>query len=345
MRIALDATYSVDPHPSGIGIYSREMLSGLAQTFPADEFLHCYRLKRLRNAPRIVPGNVQRRVLLPPLKTFRADLFHALNQRVDRRPAKKVVSTFHDLFVMTGDYSSPEFRARFTEQARRAAQNSDFLIAVSEFTANQVHSLLGFDHSRIRVIPHGVHQPKSDVAGPRKPMILFVGALQRRKNVIGLVEAFETLPENWELVIAGATKGYQAERTLDRIQQSASRDRIRVTGYLSQSELERLYRRASIFAFPSLDEGFGMPVLEAMAHGVPVVTSRRSALEEVAGHAAILIDPADTEELRCALHRLVHDSDLWMRLSKSGYARARLYTWERAVRSTYAIYEQLLACS
>jgi len=342
VRIALDATYSVDPHPSGIAIYSREMLSGLAQTFPADEFLHCYRLKTLKGASRPAFGNVQKCILLPPLKTFRADLFHALNQRVDRRAAKRVVSTFHDLFVMTGDYSSPDFRARFTAQARRAAQNSDFLIAVSEFTANQVHSLLDFDRSRIRVVPHGVHQRTCGFAAARENIILFVGALQRRKNVLRLIEAFESSPQDWRLVLAGATTGYQAERILERIERSSRRDRIQVAGYVSSSELEQLYSRASIFAFPSLDEGFGLPVLEAMAYGLPVITSRCSALTEVAGDAAILIDPNDTEELRFALDRLIENPEERMRLSELGCARARLYSWDRAVRSTHAVYVELL---
>ena len=345
MRIALDATYSVDQHPSGIAIYSRELLSGLAKTFPEDNFLHCYRLKRFKGAPSPAFRNVKRCVLQPPLTTFRADLFHALNQRVDRRPAKKVISTFHDLFVMTGEYSTPEFRARFTKQAQRAAQNSDFIITVSEFTANQVSSLLGFERSRICVVPHGVHQPVCGAAGQRENIILFVGALQLRKNIARLVQAFETLPENWRLVLAGAPAGYQVERILGRIEQSPRRDHIQVRGYVSQSELERLYSCASIFAFPSLDEGFGMPILEAMAHGLPVITSRRSAMAEVAGHAAMLIDPDQTEELRSALNLLVHDPEQRQHLSEAGRARARLYTWEQAVQSTHSVYKELLSGS
>jgi glycosyltransferase involved in cell wall biosynthesis len=342
VRIALDATYSVDQHPSGIATYSRELLSGLAKTFPEDTFLHCYRLKQFKEAPSRAFRNVKRCMLQPPLTTFRADLFHALNQRVDRRLAKKVVSTFHDLFVMTGEYSTPEFRARFTKQAQRAAQNSDFIITVSEFTANQVSSLLGFHRSRICVVPHGVHQPVCGAAVQRENIILFVGALQLRKNIVRLVQAFETLPENWRLVLAGAPTGYQAETILARIEQSPRRDHIQLTGYVTQSELERLYSCASIFAFPSLDEGFGMPIVEAMAHGVPVITSRRSAMAEVAGNAAMLIDPDQTEELRFALNLLVHNREQRQRLSEAGRARSRLYTWEKAVRSTHSVYNELL---
>ncbi|MGI8960743.1 MAG: glycosyltransferase family 4 protein [Bryobacteraceae bacterium] len=353
MRIALDATYSVDPRPSGIAVYSRELLSGLASTYTQDEFLFCYRPKQWRRASLATLPNAQRRLWQPPLFTFTADLFHALNQRVDRRPARKIVSTFHDLFVMTGEYSSPEFRMRFAEQAKRAAANSDLIIAVSDFTANQVSGLLQFDNSRIRVVPHGVRQPVGQHDLQRENLILFVGALQIRKNVVRLIEAFERLSSNcqdrgvagdsWRLVLAGAPSGYQADRILDRVEKSTCRKRIEIAGYVSQSELEALYSRASIFAFPSLDEGFGMPVLEAMAHGVPVVTSNRSALVEVAGDAALLVNPYAVEELECALKRLMNDPVLRTRFSDLGRARAQCYTWDRAIEATHSIYRELVS--
>jgi glycosyltransferase involved in cell wall biosynthesis len=341
VQIALDATYSVDPHPSGIAVYSREILSGLASAYPQDDFLHCYRAKQWKHAPRPALPNVRRRLLLPPLPSFGASLFHALNQRVDRRAARFVVSTFHDLFVMTGDYSSPSFRSRFTEQARAAARNSDFVIAVSSFSAGQVADLLGYDRSRIEVIPHGVHLPL-DVSTGRENIILSVGALQLRKNIVRLVAAFERLPHCWRLVLAGAPTGYGASAILERIAASPARERISVTGYIAASERERLYGRASIFAFPSLDEGFGIPVLEAMAHGTPVVTSNRSALPETAGDAAWLVDPSDTDEIHSALARLAGDPDLRDQLSVKGRARAALFSWEKAVCATRQVYQRLL---
>lgn len=340
MRIALDLTYSVDPHPSGIAIYSRELFSGLARHYPRDEFLGCYRLKQFRQAPQNPAHNVHRRLLLPPVPTFRADVFHALNQRVDRRPAKVVISTFHDLFVLTGDYSTPEFRARFIRQARLAASNSDLIIAVSEFTASQVSELLGFDHSRIRVVPHGVHPPAALRPARRRNIILFVGALQIRKNIVRLVEAFECLPRDWVLVLAGSASGYGAPGILERIGRSPARNRIEITGYVAGAHLEQLYMSASIFAFPSLDEGFGIPVLEAMAYGVPVVTSNRSALVEIAQNAAILVDPEETEGLAAALCKLIHDAGLRSELISRGLSRASSFTWERTIRSTHKIYEE-----
>jgi glycosyltransferase involved in cell wall biosynthesis len=331
VRIALDATYSVDPQPSGIGVYSAEILNGLASAHPHDEFLYCYRAGKYWNAPR----TSRKRLLLPWFPTFGADLFHALNQRLDRRPAKKVVCTFHDLFVLTAEYSSPEFRARFAEQARTAARNADLIIAVSHFTARQVIDLLHVEPSRLRVVPHGVHaSPQSQ--RPREKIVLFVGALQIRKNLVRLIEAFEALPQDWRLILAGAPSGYGAAAILERVH-----PRIEVTGYLPAPQLEQLYARASIFAFPSLDEGFGIPVLEAMARGLPVITSNSSALPEVAGDAALLVDPLSTAEITTALERLATDTDLRQQLAGRGLERAKMFSWEQAVAATYSIYREL----
>ena len=342
MRVALDATYSIDPHPSGIAVYSRELLSGLAGAHPRDSFLHCYRLKKLRGATKPAYQNVGRRLLQPPLTTFHADLFHALNQRVDTRSAPVVISTFHDLFVLTGEYSSPEFRARFSRQAQSAAQRSDWIIAVSEFTARQVTEHLGFDRNRVQVIPHGVRLPQLSPSRQREKIVLFVGALQIRKNVERLIEAFETLSDEWRLILAGAPNGYGAEGIQHRIERSTCRKRIKMTGYVDAAALEDLYARATIFAFPSLAEGFGIPVLEAMAHGLAVVTSNTSALPEVAGDAAILVDPLRTDEIAGALSVLVDNEHLRNELVRKGLDRAHQFPWEKAVAKTFAVYEKAL---
>jgi glycosyltransferase involved in cell wall biosynthesis len=176
----------------------------------------------------------------------------------------------------------------------------------------------------------------------REPVILNVGAVQKRKNIIRLVEAFERLDAGWQLVLAGSN-GYGAEEILARIAASPARARILVTGYIAPAELARRYARASIFAFPSQDEGFGMPVLEAMAAGVPVVTSNRSALPEVAGDAALLVEPGNTEALYAALRDLTINVDLRRELAGRGIERARTFTWERAVRETWDVYRNVLS--
>ena len=349
MRIGLDATYALDREPTGVAVYSQEILKGVAALCAAggmagtDPRLNAYfRPHRLRDAWQSpLPHNVSRRVLLEGWAPGVA-VFHGLNQRLPRRKRARSAVTFHDLFVMTGEYSTPEFRQRFTALAREAAERADLIIAVSHFTAAQVRELLHIEPDRVRVVYHGVHAP-SQVApiGPRQPWLLHVGALQSRKNIMGLVEAFEQTPPGWRLKLAGG-QGYGAAAILDRIARSPRRDEIDLLGYVSRATLEDLYARCSVLAFPSLDEGFGIPVLEAMAYGLPVVTSQRSATAEVAGDAAVLTDPTSIASIAAGLTKVMTDPQLREALHQAGRDRAATFPWSRAVTETAAVYRELL---
>lgn len=341
MKIALDATYSLGRNLSGVGVYSRQILNGLAPAHPEAAFLYCYRPHRLLASFRdSLPRNAMRSLLWKNWPR-RADLVHGLNQRIDAG-SRRTVATFHDLFVLSGDYSTPDFRARFASQARAAAERSDLIIAVSRFTARQVEHLLNVEPARIRVIPHGTRlSPLDNKSANREQMILFVGAIQRRKNVVRLVEAFEGVASGWKLVLAGSF-GFGAEEAMERIERSPRRNDIQVLGYVPDPALEDLYRRASVFAFPSLDEGFGMPLLDAMARGVPVLTSNVSAMPEVAGDAAWLVDPTDAASIAQGLLRLTSDGTLRGELIERGLKRGREFSWEKAVGETWNVYQELL---
>ena len=279
------------------------------------------------------PANVKQGVLWDSIG-LRSGLFHGLNQRLPKRRYPVQVATFHDLFVLTGDYSTPEFRERFAKQAREAAAQADRIIAVSQFTADQVHDLLNVERSRIRVVHHGV-VPRSLPNFPRQKLVLSVGAVQSRKNSARLIEAFRAMPNDWRLVLAGSA-GFGANKIITAIRDP----RVTITGYLSEPELSDLYSRASIFAFPSLDEGFGMPILEAMAAGIPVITSNRSAMPEIAGGAALLVNPNDTNSISNALLKV---SENPVDMVERGYARAKQFTWTRAARETWRVYNEFIA--
>jgi glycosyltransferase involved in cell wall biosynthesis len=340
--IALDATYSIGDHLSGVGVYSREILLGLAAAHPETDFQFCYRAHRFaRSFRERLPANCRRFLLQEPLVPRRAELFHGLNQRLPTIRPRRTVTTFHDLFVLTGDYSTPEFRQRFADQARRAAAESDRIITVSEFTATQVEQLLGVERSRLRVVHHGVRIPPGGTAKLREKIILHVGAIQARKNIARLVRAFETVPQDWRLVLAGSA-GFGADAILHDIEASPARDRIPVLGYVTAEALADWYARSTILAFPSLDEGFGIPIIEAMAAGLPVLTSNRSAMAEVAGDAAVLVNPESAEELAEALQGMIADEQLRERLKQKGLARACKYTWPRAVENTWKVYGELI---
>lgn len=324
-------------------MYSREVLHGLSALHPEQRFLWCYRPHRyLRGLREKGPRGCRRRLLWewgPPA----CDLFHGLNQRMPRRRAKRSVVTFHDLFVMSGEYSTKEFREKFARQAREAAERADLVICVSAFTASQVAGLLGVESGRLRVIWHGVHAPETPppLWEEREPLILHVGALQTRKNTVRLVEAFEEMEPEWRLVLAGST-GYGAAEILERIERSEARARIEVTGYITDSRLRDLYRRAKMLVFPSLDEGFGIPLLEAMAYGMPIVTSKGSALGEVARGAAILVDPLRVEEIAGAMKRMASDAALRTELISKGLEVAGRHGWQEAARKTWQVYQELL---
>lgn len=333
--IALDATYSTGRNLSGVGVYSREILNGLAESAPGP-WQWFYRSNKFFKAGDL-PGNVRRKLLLEAWGSRGADVFHGLNQRLPKRRFKRQVATFHDLFVLSGEYSTPEFRERFAAQARHAAETADLLIAVSAFTASQIEEYLRVPASRIRVIHHGV-VPRVVPEKQREKVVLCVGAIQKRKNQAALVRAFRSMPEEWILVLGGSA-GFGSEETVAAVESSPARGRIRITGYVTEAELADWYARASVFAFPSLDEGFGMPVLEAMAAGIPVVAGNRSALPEVCGDAAILVDPFNEADMGAAL-LLAHQRRA--ELIQAGHSRAEGFTWRDAVRRTAKVYDELI---
>ena len=341
MRIALDATYSLGENLSGVGVYSRELLNGLAASPPGADWEWFYRWQpfwKARTLP--LPPRVHRRLLADSFGSRSAGIFHGLNQRLPRRRFRRQVATFHDLFVLTAEYSTAEFRARFAEQARHAAEGADLVIAVSAFTASQVEDLLKVPAARIRVIHHGVI-PLPIPALHREKVVLCVGAIQKRKNQAGLVKAFTAMPVDWSLILAGS-EGYGAEEVRAAIAASPARDRIQVTGYLSPTELAACYARASIFAFPSFDEGFGMPVLEAMEAGIPVIAGNRSALPEVCGDAALMVDPHSVQDLAQALRDLARGETVNQDLVEKGKTQVQSFSWAKAVQETLNVYNELI---
>jgi len=342
LKISLDATYSVGENLSGVGVYSRELLRALAASHPQQPFEFCYRPHRYaRSFGALLPANCSRALLFEPVFPRSRAFFHGLNQRLPGIRFRKTVSTFHDLFVLTGDYSTPEFRRRFAEQARQAAAASDAIIAVSEFTAHQVEQLLSVERARLHVVHHGANRMRPQRLVERENVVLNVGAIQKRKNIARLVEAFERTPRGWKLVLAGSA-GYGSGEILARIENSPRRVDIQALGYVSPEELAEWYARARIFAFPSLDEGFGMPVLEAMAAGTPVVAANRAALPEICGDAALLVDPEDVDAIHAALEQLMRDETVAAELARRGLGRAEQFTWEQAAEQTWNLYQRVL---
>jgi len=171
--------------------------------------------------------------------------------------------------------------------------------------------------------------------------VLAVGAIQTRKNTLNAIRAVATLPTNYKLVLAGGN-GYGSEPVYDFIRRAGLESRVKALGYVTDDRLRLLYQAASLFVFPSLEEGFGLPVLEAMAHGVLVVASATSSLPEVGGDAALYVDPRNPEDIAEKIQRGVEDVGLRARLTQRGLARARQFTWQRMAEETLKVYDEVL---
>jgi glycosyltransferase involved in cell wall biosynthesis len=262
----------------------------------------------------------------------RLDVLHCPTFRGPlHRPACPLVVTVHDLAVLR----QPEAFNQWTRQysrlsASRVARAARLVIAVSEQTKRDVVELLGVPADRIRVIPNGVSDVFSqDGQAEEGDYVLAVGTLEPRKNLPRLAEATRRL--GVELRVAGASGWGDV---------ALPQDGVRTLGRVSDQELARLYRGARCLAYPSLAEGFGIPIVEAMASGTPVVTSRGGATEELAGRAAVLVDPLDVASIAAGLEEATARRE---ELVRAGLERARAFTWGETAHRTAEVYREAAA--
>lgn len=370
--IALDATYTVDPEPSGVAVYSRRLIESLVALETPHRFLICYRLSRFGRRheflrPAKFPGYKTAGQKSPgwslclfqePLTfwlPWRADLFHSLAQRPPAFRFQREVVTVLDIFPITGrHYSTPEFQRKFSALLLEAVARAARIVTLSRYTAEQVTQHCDVAKERIRVVRAGVDLPartrgederrreRERLVGKGNEMVLSVGAIQTRKNTVNALRALAILPANYKLVLAGGN-GYGSQAVYDFIRKARLDSRVVLLGYVAPDCLSVLYEAASLFLFPSLEEGFGLPVLEAMAHETPVVASPTSSLPEVGGDAALYIDPWDPRDIADQIVRVAVDTDLREKMKQRGLARAREFTWRRAAEETLKVYEELLA--
>ena len=282
------------------------------------------------------------------------DLFHASNQ-VRNPPRKgKLTTTLHDLTC----WIMPEMHRPATVAGdRRFVENivrrCDGVIAVSESTRRDAIKHLGLSPDRVEVIHHGVPSVYFDVPSPEiekakqrhhlsKPYLLFVGTIEPRKNIDTLLDAWSELSEDlrreYELVIAGSI-GWAKPETTARLLSGGSG--VRYTGYVPESDLPAITAGATFCVYPSLYEGFGFPVAQSLAAGVPVLTSDVSSLPEVAGDAGVLVDPRSRSEIRGAMETLLLSPSLRETLAARARARAPRFRWEECARRSWRFFEKV----
>lgn len=363
--IALDATYTLDPEPTGVAIYSRKLIESLASLETPHRFLLCYRLSRFRRRRDFLcPTTAGRgptfctRFFQEPLTfwlPWQAPLFHSLAQRPPAFRFEKEIVTVHDVFPLTGrDYSTPEFQRKFSALLLEAVERAARVITPSHYTAEQLAQHASVTKEKIRVIPEGVVFPervltpeervreRERLVGRGNAMLLSVGVLQTRKNTINALRTVASLPTRFRLVLAGGD-GYGSETIHDFIRKQQLESRVTVLGRIPADRLPILYQAASVLLFPSFEEGFGLPVLEAMAHGLPVVAANTSSLPEVGGEAALYADPHEPHDIAEKVLQVLEDSALREELVARGLARARQFTWRRMAEQTCQVYDELLA--
>ena len=283
----------------------------------------------------------------------KSDIYHFFNFTIPKNIKGKVINTIYDTVFI----SAPETMGdrKELEEYKYGAQKSDLIITISESAKNDIIKNLGVNEDKIEIVHPGIDlenysqkYEKEELERIRKKYnlpseyILYLGTIEPRKNIERIIKAFikykEKVDDNLKFVIVGK-KGWKYENIMKLIE-SMGTDII-ITGYIDEEDKIPIYKLAQFFAFPSLYEGFGMPVLEAMAAGVPVVTSNVSSLPEVAGDAAILVDPLSEDEIFEAYKKIRSDSNYREEMIQKGYEQAKKYQWKYSAKKLEEIYDKI----
>lgn len=375
MRIGIDAT-SLPPQPVGAGNYIIHLIRSLASLMSGHELvvfahqsgrdlldipdkraLHWVVVSDKSPAQRLL----WEQFVLPALvRRAGVDLLHSLHYtRPVALPCSSVV-TFHDMtFFLYPQLHTRSKRFFFPIVIRVSARKADALIAISESTRQDSIRLLNIPPQQITTTQLGVTKDFRPVSDPviraevrqkyklPEEYILYVGLVEPRKNLPLLIKSFKALVErgvHHQLVIVGRF-GWMYQEVLQQIEALGVKEKVHFTGYLPSQDLPMVYNLASVFVYPTLYEGFGLPALEAMACGTPVITSEISSLPEIVGDAGLLVPPGDERALSEAIFETLSSHTLQKQLAMKGIQRASQFTWERTAQETLHVYESVLKTS
>jgi len=365
MKVAIDV-HSVGAHAGGNETFYRELLEGLQQDQAPNEYTvfytHPYAPAMVRLDERFrwvqVPQNPVRRICwsIPAvLKSLRPDVFHCQYILPPRISCKTVV-TIHDLAHERHPEFSPWLEGiRMRNLVPWSARRADYIITVSEYSANDLVSFYGVPRSKITVAyqaPSPLFKPRDKTTakahlerayGIRCPFVLYVGRLQARKNLVRLTEAFARVrqqhPELKLVLVGKADLGYDKLQTM--IGELNLNHAVIFPGYVPTDDLPLFYNAAEMFVFPSIFEGFGLPVMESMASGLATITSNGSCLAEVAGNGAMLVDPGSVDSIAEAMTRVFEDAALRRELVERGLQRSACFSAARFAEKILDVYNSL----
>ena len=334
--VAIDARDALDPQLRGWGRYTRELVRALRERQPDGLEFHFY--ERGLPGPELLSEQVSLPLLL---RRRRAAAVHVPNCFLPlRRPCPGVV-TIHDLaFEAMPDDFSRRTGWKFRTFAPRAARSAERVICVSEFTRDDLCDRYDVEPDKVRVINPAPALPEGSSEPPEGLYLLAVGDLRGKKNLMRLVEAVRLLREDGlphRLLLAGLDSGEGA-----RLREAAGDAPVELLGYLPDEGLDAVIRGAQVLVQPSLYEGFGLTVVEAMARGCPVACAQAGGLPEAGGDAAVYFDPLDPADIAAAIRALVEDEDLRERMIEGGRARAAELSWDDVADRTISVYRELI---
>ncbi len=374
MRIGIDYTAAVQ-QGAGIGRYTRELVRALAKLDQSNDYVLFAAAGGQRTTDSGWPSNFQmrsvplsdrslailwHRLQLPlwvELVTGPVDIFHSPDFVLPPVRRAKTLLTVHDLsFMRYPECTHANLRAYLNKVVPRSVHRADLILADSQHTKNDLVELLGVKPGKIEVVYPGVEErfrPIKDQALLEQvrrrynlPLrfILGLGTLQPRKNFTRLIEAFASVQAgkyaSLHLVIAGG-RGWLYEEIFATVERLGLGGRVVFPGFVADGDLPALYNLAALFVFPSLYEGFGLPPLEAMACGTPVITSDASSLPEVVGEAGLMVEATDVTALAEAMRRVLEDDELREKMIVRGLEQARKFTWKKAAARLLSLYEAI----
>jgi glycosyltransferase involved in cell wall biosynthesis len=366
VHVAYNLLHLVPGETGGAEVYARRLLPALRKAEPGlemtlflggsaahEDWGEGVRVKRLRFDPRSrVRRVLAEQTLLPrSVREAAPDLLHNVFNTASAVLTVPQVTTIHDVVFKRYPETHGLLAKGVEILVPLAARRSARVITDSEASKTDIVRFLGVLPARVDVAPLGPGISE-DVTGPpaseirrtfeigEVPLVLSVLAKRPHKNAARLIEAFTRVP-NGVLVIPGYSTRYETELN-ERVDASGLTERVRLLGWVDDATLDGLYRAADCFAFPSLAEGFGLPVLEAMLRGAPVACSNATSLPEVVGDAALLFDPLDVEAIAASIRRILEEDELADRLRAAGRKRATRFTWEECARRTLECYRRVL---
>lgn len=352
MRILFDVSTLNPQKVTGVGVYIQQLLQHLPVVNSEVDLVPVVKVSRFKKLKKIQTFIQRKCRVLFPWTIFATEqtLYHGPDFKFNTRGNVPLVVTVHDMVVFEQKYNTEDFYERGIKNLSDVLLSPHLsgVIANTEFTKNEILKYFPNLQNKVYVTHFGCDRVALINSGSKKfdlpeDYFLFLGTVEKRKNVLGVIRAFEIYKKaggQGHLVLAGGW-GFGAEQIKAALQKSVYKESILRLDYVPNEMLPELYSCALAFVFPSFYEGFGLPVLEAMQMGCPVVTSNHGALAEVSGDAALLVDCEKPEEIAEAMKNIL-EKGLREKLIAQGYKQAQKFTWEECARKTYVVYQQVM---